>query len=325
MKIAITGATGFIGQKLVSAHLTIGDEVSYLTRINNKLIHGAKAFTADVNSPLENLSPFFEHVDILYHCAGELNDESIMRATHVQGTQNLLNALLQSRLQSKIDFHWIQLSSCGAYGQPTEHAAIPRYVDETIQDNPKGEYECTKTESDRLVIDFAEKHHWFKYTIIRPTIVFGTGMRSTAIVRIVQIVKRGLFFYVGNKNSIANYVHVDDVVSAMMLSVKHPHASNQIFIVANDCKLSVVIETIADCLYIPKPTRVINAYLLRKFVAIAGIVVKLPISNTQIDVMMRQTHFSSQKIKSKLNWMPHDSILKQLETYVKAVLVSSND
>ncbi len=322
--IAITGATGLIGQKLVAAHLTIGNEVRYLTRANNRPIHSAEAFIADVNSTPDKLLSFFKNVDILYHCVGELKDEAVMHSTHVRGTMNLLSLLEQSRLQYQDDFHWVQLSSCGAYGKPTLHSSVARYINEDTDDNPSGEYEHTKTEADRLVMAFAEKHNWFKYTIIRPTNVFGVGMRSTAIISIAKLVKRKLFFYVGNKNAIANFVHVDDVINAMVLSKKQLNAYNQIFIVSNDCKFSDVIDTIASALNVSKPAWVINEFLLRKFVGLTGNIFKLPINNAQIDVMMRQTYYSNQKIKSQLNWMPSTSVLNQLEMHIKAVFADSN-
>jgi nucleoside-diphosphate-sugar epimerase len=322
--IAITGATGFIGQKLADAHLTIGNEVRYLTRANNKPIHGAEAFIADVNSTPGNLLLFFKNVDTLFHCVGELTDEAMMHSTHVKGTMNLLSLLEQSRFQHQADFHWVQLSSCGAYGKHALHPSMPRYINEDTDDNPIGEYECTKTEADKLVIAFAEKHNWFKYTIIRPTNVFGFGMRSTAIKRMAQMVKKRLFFYVGNKNSVANFVHVDDVVQAMVLSINQPKAYNQTFIVSNDCKFSDMVDTIASAIQIQKPKWVVNEFLLRNLVNLIGKWIKLPISSSQIDVMIRQTYYSNQKIRNTLDWAPSTSVLVQLKQYIDAIFNNKN-
>ena len=58
-------------------------------------------------------------------------------------------------MQNQENFHWVQLSSCGAYGKPALHPSMPRYMDENSHDNPSGEYEHTKTEADRLVIAFS--------------------------------------------------------------------------------------------------------------------------------------------------------------------------
>ncbi|MEQ1599429.1 MAG: NAD-dependent epimerase/dehydratase family protein [Methylotenera sp.] len=324
MKIAISGGTGFIGKKLVQHHLTMGDEVRYLTRTDNQPIIGASAIIGDLNSTDNQLMPLFSNSDVFYHCAGELKSEALMHSTHVQGTINLLNVIEKIHSLNKKNFHWVQLSSCGAYGQAHPQPSIPRYVDENNQDSPSGEYENTKTEADKLIISFAKQHDWFKYTIIRPTNVFGVGMRSTAIKRIAQMVKKRLFFYVGNRNSIANFVHVDDVVKAMVLSTNQSKAYNQTFIVSNDCKFSDMVDTIASALQLQKPNWVVNEFLLRNLVNIVGKWIKLPISTTQIDVMTRQTYYSNKKIRNTLDWSPSTSVLVQLKHYIDAIFNDKN-
>jgi nucleoside-diphosphate-sugar epimerase len=324
VKIAISGGTGFIGKKLVLHHLKVGDEVRYLTRKDNQPITGASAIIGDLNSIDDQLMPLFSNSDVFYHCAGELKSESLMHSTHVQGTINLLHVIEKTHSLNKKNFHWIQLSSCGAYGQASSPPSIPRNVDENSQDNPSGEYEQTKTEADKLIISFAGQHDWFKYTIIRPTNVFGFGMRSTAIKRMAQMVKKRFFFYIGNKNSIANFVHVDDVVKAMVLSINQSKAYNQTFIVSNDCKFSDMVDTIASTLQIQKPNWIVNEFLLRNLVNLVGKWIKLPISSTQIDVMTRQTYYSNQKIRNTLDWLPSTSVLVQLKQYIDAIFNDKN-
>jgi nucleoside-diphosphate-sugar epimerase len=324
MVVCITGATGFIGRKLAEQHLKLGNEVRYLTRTDNKSIIGAKAFIGDLNNTADQLIQYLNSADTFYHCAGELKNEASMHLTHVQGTDNLLQVIEQSRSQNQRGFHWVQVSSCGAYGQMSSNPSIARYVDENTQDNPSGEYECTKTEADSLIIAFAKKHDWFKYTIIRPTIVFGVGMRSTFINRIALMIKTRLFFYIGSKNAVANFVHVDDVVKAMVLSINQSKAYNQTFIVSNDCKFSDMVDTVAEVLLISEPRLVINEFLLRKIVNLAGKWIKLPVSSAQIDVMVRQTYYSNKKIRRAIDWSPSDSVLVQLKHYVNTVFDVKN-
>jgi len=324
MLVSITGATGFIGRRLAEHYLKNGIKVNYLTRTDINPIIGANSFIGNVNSSTIQLISFLDNIDTFYNCAGEIKNEASMYNTHVQGTINLLKVIEQSHSQNSKIFHWIQLSSCGAYGQTSAHASIERFVDENTPDNPSGKYECTKTEADNLIIAFAEKHDWFKYTIIRPTIVIGNGMRSSFINRIASIIKKRLFFYIGNKNAIANFVHVDDVVRAMLISARQPHAFNQTFIVSNDCKFNEVVDTIADTLLVPKPRFIISESFLRKFINVFEKWVNLPISNEQIDVMMRQTYYSNKKIKNTLSWNPSDSMLEQLKQYVNTVFNVKN-
>jgi nucleoside-diphosphate-sugar epimerase len=325
MIVAISGGTGFIGKKLVLHHLKVGDDVRYLTRTDNQPITGANAIIGELNSTADQLMPLLSNSDVFYHCAGELKSEALMHSTHVQGTINLLHVIEKIHSLNKKNFHWVQLSSCGAYGQAHPQPSIPRHIDEETKDSPSGEYECTKTEADSLIVAFAKKHDWFKYTIIRPTIVFGVGMRSTFINRIASMIKKRLLFYIGNKNAVANFVHVDDVVKAMMLCANQPKAYNQVFIVSNDCKFSDLVNTISEVLQTPKPSRIINEFLLRNLVKLVGKWIKLPISGAQIDVMTRQTHYSNIKLRKTLDWSPSDSVLAQLKQYVNTVFNVKND
>lgn len=325
MIVCFTGATGFIGGKLIKNYLKIGADVRYITRKKSNFIDGAMAFVSDLNVKTELLEEFFIQADVFFHCAGEVENEALMQSTHVEGTINLLTALEKSRSKNEGVFHWIQLSSCGAYGQNDLSPSSLREVKEESQENPKGTYECTKTESDRLIVAFARKHSWFKYTIIRPTIVFGDGMSSKLIIRIASMVKKRLFFYIGHKNALVNFVHVDDVVDAMNVCVNQPNAYNQVFIVSNDCKLVEVVNTIAQFFNVAKPRLVINAFILRFFVYAIDKCIKLPINLTQINVLMRQTSYSSEKIKNAIGWMPSNPIGMQIKQYLNSVFSSKND
>lgn len=316
MNVCVSGASGFIGSRLVKQHLAAGDSVRYLTRSRNHRIPGVETFVGDITEPAGQLISFLEEADVFYHCAGEVYHKHKMRETHVEGTQNLLDAVNIMASHSNQPPHWIQLSSCGAYGQ-SKNPATNRFIDENTEENPHGEYECTKTESDCLVIGNADVNPNFKYSIIRPTIVFGVGMRSTAIKRLASIVNKGFFFYVRDKNTIANYVHVEDVVSAMMLSAGNSSAFNQTFIVSNDCRYQDMVTRISVVLGAKLPDRVFHEYLLRKLILVAGWFRNLPITQSHIDVMVRKTTYSNNKLTQMLGWSPASTVLDQIAKYIE--------
>jgi nucleoside-diphosphate-sugar epimerase len=318
MKVSITGATGFIGKKLVELQLRQGHTVNCLSRQKKVETPGVTFFEGTLGREPFELSSFLDNTDVIFNCAGELKNNLLMQDTHVNGVKSLLKIIQEQRThKSPKLFHWVQLSSCGAYGNLRSSPKAPRYIDENIPSNPVGEYECTKTQADELIIDFACKHDWFKYTIIRPTIVFGSEMKSSLILRIAKTIKKNIFFYIGHRNAIVNFVHVDDVINAMSMSALNTKAYNQIFIVSNDCKLEELIDVIATTMNRPKPKLTINETLIRNTVAIANKFVKLPISQFQIDVLTRQTYYSNQKIADAMNWSPTRPILIQLECYIK--------
>ena len=141
MIIAITGGSGYIGKRLLDNLLNTNFEIRLLSRkpfINKNRI---KFFLGDLTSPKDDLSEFLDGVDVLYHCAGEINNENLMHELHVNGTKRLI-----SYAKGNIGL-WVQLSSVGAYGN--HRVGI---VSEKSKENPSGMYEETKTISDNLVI-----------------------------------------------------------------------------------------------------------------------------------------------------------------------------
>ena len=110
MIIAITGGSGFVGQQLLRYYVQKGYEVRVLSRKELKKGAGFDLFYGDLSDSKVDLSNFVDKVDILFHCAGEIRNESLMEGLHVGGTKRLVDAA-----KGKIG-RWVQLSSVGAYG-----------------------------------------------------------------------------------------------------------------------------------------------------------------------------------------------------------------
>jgi nucleoside-diphosphate-sugar epimerase len=100
VKIGINGANGFIGIHLVQKHLKLGDQVRILSRKTNSKIRGAVVCVGDLSN-INSLYEFVKDIDVLYHCAAEIMDESKMEAINVIVTENLIKAAL-----GKIK-HWV--------------------------------------------------------------------------------------------------------------------------------------------------------------------------------------------------------------------------
>ena len=140
MIVSITGGDGFIGKHLVERNLQQGDQVRLLSRRPSLTQDGVKYFVGDLSNPDEDFTDFVDGTDILFHCAGEINDESLMHSLHVGGTQRLLSAS-----RGRVG-RWVQLSSVGAYG-----VCRNEVVTEESPERPFRVYEQTKTEADKIV------------------------------------------------------------------------------------------------------------------------------------------------------------------------------
>lgn len=310
MIVAITGGTGFIGKKLVAEHLSLKNEVRVLSRnlpasdITNNHLKWFRGNLCDA----EILDEFVRNVDVIYHCAGEINASENMYALHVGGTKRLLEAVEHIIKANRKPLHWVQLSSVGAYGQILGKANNYRIVTEETATNPVGDYEITKTISDEYVQKLSKIEPLFTYTILRPSTVIGPSMPNQSARALTSMIKKGLFFYIGSRSSVATYIHVNDVVAALVLCGIDIRAKMQTFNLSNDCLLSEIVNAVASKQNINIPTICIPENLLRFLVKYLSFIIPLPLTLNRIDALVKHTYYPSEKINDVLGFYPKHSI-----------------
>lgn len=300
MKVLVLGANGFIGARLVDRLIETGHEVKILTRSQGKTKNpNAEIFIGDLKDPQLDADSLLDGCEVVFNCAGEIRNEALMRELHVDSTNRLLKIASKKAAENKI-IHWVQLSSVGAYGSVPD---VDRVVTEDTKVNPKGEYEITKTIADKNIMSMS-KDGGFTYSILRPSNVFGPEMPNNSIRQLIGVVRRRLFFYVGFNEPIVTYVHVDDVVSALVLCGFDKRAKGEIFNISNDCSLRELIEGIALSLSVPAPSLRIPKILIRSAVAVLSVVTKGFITQERVNALTSRTRYPATKLKQKLGFEP---------------------
>jgi UDP-glucose 4-epimerase len=232
-KALVTGATGFIGRRLVDALRRQGIAVGVLTR------DVAKAHTlwpdnmvnvaeADLGVP-ETIGDACSGVQTLFHLAGHAHAEdegsaaadALHERVTVTGTQALLDAAVGAGVQRAVF-----VSSVKAIGEGSSEC-----LDERGEAEPASAYGRAKREAEQLVLE-AGGRHGFHASVLRLPLVYGPGVKGN-LLRMMAGIDRGRFPPLpetGNKRSM---VHVDDVVRAMLLVTQHPQADGQVYIVTD--------------------------------------------------------------------------------------------
>ena len=292
--VAVTGGSGFIGRRLVARLLMLGYEVRVLTRdvTSKDKTSKIKFFEGDlVNSTKEQLVSFLDEVDTLYHCAAEIHNESLMFATNVEGTRKL-SLLAKHRIK-----RWVQLSTVGVYGLSRKAT-----ITEESAPNPANEYESTKLLADIAMLDNLENSD-VAWAMLRPSKVFGSGMPNSSLEGLINAILSNRFFYVGSKKTILTYVHVDDVVNALIMCGELEAASGQIFNLSEDISIKQLVDLIANTSgerYIPCLPEIVARTLAKLFTWHS----KFPLTNARIDGLVRQIHYPVNKIQEKLGYQP---------------------
>jgi NADH dehydrogenase len=198
MRIAITGATGFIGRYMVEGMIREGHDVRVLVRPGREsaVVHPAgKTLEIHVGDLKDraSLTGFLEGVDLLLHVASahdHLTEEE-MRAVNIGGTE----ALLDEAKRAAHEGFRIWVISSAVIGQPVH-----------------GYYRDSKRIQEKLI-----RGSGIPWASFRPTLVYGVGdHRHTAPLLRRCAQKSGTFWVPHDGLSKINPVHVEDVVDACL-------------------------------------------------------------------------------------------------------------
>ena len=259
MKVAITGATGFIGMHLVRAILKRGWRIKALVLDNDRADTleklGVEIFRGNLTQR-ESLDGFPGDVNIVYHLAGQLGgtktDYRQMYSVNVEGTKNLLDRCVKSKIRS-----FIHCSAAGVVGIKGKVE-----VNETAQYAPESPYEVSKCYGERLVLDYSVKYG-LPVTVLRPCFVYGPG--DLHKLRLFRAIGKRKFRLIGDGSALWHPTFIDDVIQGFLLAAEN-EPRGEVFNIAGPAWISMreFAETIAACLgtTVPKlkiPTRM--AYL----------------------------------------------------------------
>ena len=127
MRIAITGATGFVGMHLAAQLTAEGHEVVALSRGARRVADGTTGrwMRTDLSDP-EVLRKAFAGSDVVAHCAGinrEIGNQTFQRV-HVDATANVINAARSARVRKILLMSFLRARpNCGSAYHETKWAA----------------------------------------------------------------------------------------------------------------------------------------------------------------------------------------------------------
>ena len=213
MRILVTGATGFIGKYFIPTLLNEGYCVRLLVRDIDKArnLFGDKCeyHIGDITDK-ESLKDIGKDVDIVFHLVAKSGNElpskenyNIFHKINVEGTENLINECKKIK-------KFIYVSSTAAMGLVKD---IP--ITEESKCNPYLPYQVTKYEVENLLRKKYEKEG-FPAITIRPTKVYGVKEPNYSYLTLAKLIKKGIFFKVGNGHNYTSNIYVSDFVNALV-------------------------------------------------------------------------------------------------------------
>ena len=249
MKALVTGANGFTGSHLVRALQQRGDCVVGLVRKSSNLARLANCNVQLIYGDITDqnaLRSAMTGVDTVFHTAAYVElglvNEAEMERINVEGTQAVLE-VAQSGCISKV----IYCSTIGVFGD-TRGQVINETFKRTQADFSSA-YDRTKYLAQKLVDQFAEQG--LPVVSVLPSGIFGPDDPHFGPV-MQQFLKGRLKLWAGG-DRITGIVHVDDLVTAMILAAEKGKPGEHYIISTGDLTTREMFEIFERETGIPVP------------------------------------------------------------------------
>lgn len=211
MRVAVTGASGFVGGHVATALARCGHTVfSYGQRPAASLTRRLPNYTAwDVSAgPISRPS-----VDAVVHSAalvGDWGPEAAYRAVNVDGTRFVLESFADAP-------RFVHVSTTSVYSDDVVKHHVAE--DASTGNCAHSAYGRTKAESERVV-----RERKPDAVILRPHIVYGPG-DTTLLPRLLAARRFGCLAVPGDGRNRLSVTHVDNLVLAVMRAMEATDAS----------------------------------------------------------------------------------------------------
>jgi hypothetical protein len=222
MTFLITGATGFIGKKLVDRLLARGDAVNYLGRQRSSQLDSRAAYhpwnTVTELPPLDSMP----RLDAVVHLAGEAIAQRWTRSakkriytSRVEGTRQLVRAIGRLRHKPTV---LVSASAIGYYGDRGDETLIER--------SPWGNGflsgVCRDWEREAL------HAREFGLRVVTPRFATVLGREGGALPRMLAPFRFGLGGRFGDGRQWISWIHLEDLLRLLLFAIENPAVSGAI-------------------------------------------------------------------------------------------------
>lgn len=234
MKILVTGASGFVGSKLLE-QLPTSSTLS-LGRDKPERHSCEKFFKLEVDNNTD-YTLALRGVGVLVHLAARVhvmndavsNPLEEYREVNTRGTVNLARQAASAGVK-----RFVFVSSIKVNG---ESSSQDKPFTSADLHAPEDDYGLSKSEAEQELFEIG-KDTGMEIVVIRPTLVYGPGVKAN-FASLMKLVSKGVPLPFGCiKNNKRSLVSLDNLVDLIVTCIEHPKAANQVFLISDDHDVS---------------------------------------------------------------------------------------
>lgn len=303
MKCLITGASGYVGSRLIEI---MGQKGGYkiIAHTHTRQVARTDGVESHVTGDVDNEAlwgSILDGVEYVIHCASRVHvmqERSAdplreFRRVNFHGTINLARQCIDAGVR-----RFIYLSTIGVNGQET---GVDTYFSEEDSANPHNDYSLSKYEAELGLMEIARESK-LEVVIIRPPLIYGPnapgnfGLLLRLLRKKIPLPMAGIY----NKRS---FLALDNLIDFIIICLLHPMAKNELFLISDDEDISTsdLISNIAKAAQLPNRSFYLPLGLLRSFM-------RLGISKAAMHGLTGNLRIDMRKAKCVLGWTPPFSV-----------------
>ena len=308
--ILVTGASGFLGTRLVEVLVQKGYRVRALVRklSSTKKLKacGVEIFFGDV-ADLESLRPAFQDIDVVVHAAADTaGDERDGEWSTIRGTRNVLDLCNENGIRKLI-----YISSCAVYGVAdyregavvTEESSLERFP------GKRGFYSSAKLKADQIVAE-AIANGKMPVINLRPGTIWGPGGEIFTPIMGFSLGEK-LFAVIGNGKFVLPFVYIDNLVEAIIRGIENQNAAGGVYNVVDPERVTKRdymnrlvrrVHPRARSVYIPYCVLYAAVYVQEKLFSWMGR--KPVLTRYRLNASQKSILYDSSKLQRDLGWQP---------------------
>jgi nucleoside-diphosphate-sugar epimerase len=291
--VAVTGAAGFVGTALVARMAAEAIPARAIVRRASAAVPpGVERVVCDM-SPAADWGPVVAGASAIVHLAarvhvmsdGALDPLAEFRRANVTTTLELARRAAAAGVKRFVFVSSVKVN--GEAGVFTERDAPA----------PRDPYGVSKNEAE-IGLRHIAATTGMEVVIIRPPLVYGPGVRAN-FAALARAVRRGIPLPLGAVRNRRSLIGIDNLVDVILVSLRHPAAANQTFLVSDGEDLSTpeLIRRLAAAMgrrarLIPVPAPALEA--IARLLGKQDVAARL-LSSLQVDIT---------KVRHLLAWQP---------------------
>jgi len=301
----VTGGSGFVGGRVISALRARGVEVMALGRSDSSLktveALGAKGVRGDLDARAA-LEAGCQGCDVVFHCAAHTDQfdpvEVHMRIT-TKGTENVLAAARKAGVKR---FIHVSTEAVLADGKPIIRADEKR----PIPAKALGASPVAEGLAEKAVV--AANGNGMETVVVRPRFVWGKG-DTNLLPEFIDAVKAGTYGWVGGGRYLTSTVHVDNVVEGLVLAAEKGTAGSIYFLTDGaPVEFRDFITKMLATQGVDAGKRNIPRWLARTVVTLTSWMKKPPLTKTAFALMAHEVTVDDSKARRELGYKGEKTI-----------------